>query len=75
MWYNWGMNGMWMNWIFWLVIIGLIIWLILTSGKRNYPEKNIPFDNETPLDILKKRYAKGEINKEQFEQMRKDLSN
>jgi len=40
--------------------------------------KSKSFDNsfrETLMDILKKRYAKGEITKEEFDRMKKDLKN
>jgi len=61
------------GWIFKLLIIGLVIWLVINSVSRNRNNKEIKFISETALEILKTRYAKGEISKEQFEQMRKDL--
>ena len=39
------------------------------SGRHHIESK----DSETAIDILKKRYAKGEITKEEFDQMKKDL--
>ena len=67
----WG--GLWFALIFKLLIIVLVIWLIVHSLNRNQSNRNMPLSPESALDILKKRYAKGEISKEQFEQMRKDL--
>ena len=62
-----GYFGFFMGIIFWIgLIIGLIFlikWLITQSGTKH----------ETPLEILKRRYAKGEITKEDFERMKKDL--
>jgi putative membrane protein len=70
----WG-GGMWFGWIFWLVIIGLIVWLLINQSNRsrNQTQDQMNPHLESPLDILKKRYAKGEITKEQFEEMKKDL--
>ena len=58
-----------------VLIIGAIIWLVvaLVSGSGQQ-RTNLPApSSESPLDILKRRYAKGEITKEQFEQMKTDL--
>ena len=71
MFHNWMWGGMWFGWIFWLAIIGLVVWLVINNQKKN--QQNFPPGNESPLDILKKRYAKGEISKEEFEKMKKDL--
>ncbi len=67
----WG--GIWLMWIFRLVFIGLIIWLIMHTINKNQSNKNIFQTQESAIDILKKRYARGEITKEQFEQMKKDI--
>ncbi len=72
----WGGHGMgW--WMFPIVMIVVMIIFMLFMGKRGgrmpwcgSGENN---DSETPLDILKKRYAKGEIGKDEFEAVKKDL--
>ncbi len=68
--YGWGMGFGWIFMIiFWgLVILG-IVYLIQVVSKGTKKE-----DTETPLDILKKRYAKGEITKEEYERMKDDLT-
>ncbi len=68
----WG-GGMWFGWIFWLIIIGVIVWLLINQSGKNRIQNQVNPHLESPLDILKKRYAKGEISKEQFEQMKQDL--
>lgn len=52
-----------------LIIGGIVFFIkILSSGGRKKVRTN-----EAILDILKTRYAKGEITKEEFEQMKKDI--
>jgi putative membrane protein len=70
--YGWGMGFGWIFMVlFWaLVILGIVYLLKLISGGDRKSERN----EETALDILKKRYAKGEIGKEEFEEKKKDIS-
>lgn len=68
---NWGFGygGMFM-WLIFLIVVGVAVYFIIQASKA----KNVAGPaQETPLDILKKRYAKGEINKEEFDRMKKDL--
>lgn len=83
MWNGWGGQGwspfMWimpiMMFVFWiLIIVGVVFlvrWLIESSKTSGGTHPRI---GEHPVDILKKRYANGEITKEQFDQMKKDLT-
>ncbi len=73
MFHNFFWGGMWFGSVFWIVVLALLIWLVVKNINRedHYRGQNNP---ETALDILKKRYAKGEISKEQFEQMKRDIS-
>ncbi len=60
------------NLIFWIAFAVIIIYLVFrVRGDRGYFHRSSDF--ETPLDILKKRYARGEITKEDFERMKKDI--
>ena len=56
--------------IFWGVLIGLVITVINASRSGG---SNSDSQSDSPLEILKKRYARGEINKKKFEERKKDL--
>ena len=78
--YDWGMHPMWGFWGAWgigmmlfmllflgLVIVGVVLgirWLI-SQGKESR--------SDSALEILRQRYARGEINKEEFEARKRDL--
>ena len=62
--YNNFWNALWI--IFLIGTIALIVWLIYKFTKKRE-------ESETPINILQKRYAKGDISKKQFEEMKKEL--
>ena len=74
--------GWWMLWgglmmvLFWGAIIGLIVWTIQMVTRREPSQTHVPHTGpsaRTPLDIAKERYARGEVNREEFEQIKRDL--
>jgi putative membrane protein len=54
-----------------LLVVGLV-WLFATPGRG--PAATPGAGAQTPLDILKMRYARGEITKEQYDEMRQHLA-
>lgn len=65
-WYGMGMGvGGWvLGGLFWLVLVGLLIWLVVqvtSSQSRRLPPPRGPV-GEDPLEILDRRLARGEID-------------
>lgn len=58
--------------IFLLFVAVLVRWIILSALKRRYLAQSSPED-DTSLQILKERYARGEISKDQLDKMKEEL--
>lgn len=66
--------------IFWLVIIGLGVWVLSTLFPRG--TKSVSSDTssrrddglESPLEVLKRRCARGEISRAEYDEINRDLS-
>ena len=60
----WGMHLIW--WFIWMV---LLFWIFATP--YNIPGQRVK--NDTPLDTLKKRFANGQINNEEYQEKKEIL--
>lgn len=59
--------GGWFIWLILVIVVVIAIYFIMQAQKGSTAR-------ETPLEILKNRYAKGEITKEDYDRMKQDLS-
>jgi len=73
-------SGMWIFPLLMMIIMLIIVSRIFGPGNFRSPwgqggdkHKGEEASEETPMELLKKRYAKGEIGKDEFDQMKKDL--
>ena len=68
----------WMMWLFWIpilvLIVGLVVLVVVLLGRRpGGAVQSHSAASETPMEILKRRLASGEIDSDQFRQMKRDL--
>lgn len=57
-------------WIILIVIAVVIIYFVINQSKTT---RNLTSTGESPTEILKKRYAKGEITKEEFDRLKREI--
>lgn len=71
--YGYGAHGMGMGWwwIIGIVVIVFIVWVVVKGLNQSSANKGI---GKSALDILKERYARGEIDKQEFEERKRDLT-
>lgn len=72
MWDSGAGMGWWMIFgsVWFIIFWAIIIWAIVKGASQEAQRDN----QASPLDIARQRYARGEINRDEFEQIRKDLA-
>jgi len=76
----WGYGGYGMGWfggimmfVFWGVLIVGLVFFIRWLAVPSHGEHRVARGAESAMEILRRRYASGEINKQEFDERRKDL--
>ena len=62
----WGWAMMVVGPLVWIAVPALVAWVAWVGGR--------PRRDETPLDVLKGTYARGQITRDQYEQIKRDLA-
>ncbi len=57
-------------WIFWILIIAAVIWFIAVATRR---DSGSPGRDKSAREILEERYARGEIDRDEYQQKKRDL--
>jgi putative membrane protein len=80
MWHTGDGMGWWMLWgglmmvLFWGAIIAFVVWAVQSLGRRDDGHaQSGATPPRRPLEIAKERYARGEIGRDEFEQLKRDL--
>ena len=69
--FGWG----WFMPIFPILFLGLIIWAVVALARGSSESRGTDSSKaDSAMEVLKQRYARGEINKEEYEEKKKDIA-
>ncbi len=69
-----GYGGMFLMPVFGIVVLGLIVWAVVAAVQHPHESVSSGQSSESALEILKRRYARGDIGKQEFEDKKRDLA-
>ncbi len=69
-WNGWGWGHLGFMWLFWLLLIVAVLWFLMRAGSSR---TSLGGTEDSPEQILKRRYARGEIEKEEYDRRLTDL--
>ena len=73
--YGWDMGFGWVLMIlFWVLLIGAVVWLVTSLVMNRRGSTYVSSGQESPLEILDRRLANGEIGVEEYEKVRQSLT-
>ena len=72
--YGWGMGSGWIYMlVFWVLLVAVIVWAVTRLTPRSEEGNDAARHRETPLEVLQRRLANGEIEPEEYLKIRNQL--
>lgn len=71
-WYGMGFTGILLMALFWIAVLAVIVLVVREAAGGTERRSGSP--RESPSDVLKARYARGDIGRDEYERMLRDLA-
>jgi putative membrane protein len=71
--YGWHMTGMWLLWLVGILLLVAVVWLAVRAASGQGTTVPPRSREDSAEEILRRRYAKGEIDKDEYQRRMDDI--